>query len=183
MLCLRSHVFRSYNHFVRLTVLGLHCNQVALRSCSGTWHQKPARRLGVAGVICHLLFGCGSELQTRNSGQKSHPKRQQNSSSDPDYWELRHRSNVKYLRRGRQGHVLPSNRRVTNCLKHSRGNHQSSSSEVYLNLIRPGKFLPIIHPLQLSLFKCLPYNSATLKITCFFISCQYCMVLRQRVFC
>ena len=158
------------------------------------WNMAPktctAKALLGSSVIYRLDVdpSCRPEILDKNVTPKG-PKRkfdEENSSSDPDFWELRHRSNVKYLRRGRQGmfyHPTVQAARVTNCLKHSRGNHQSSSSEVYLNLIRPGKFLPIIHPLQLSLFKCLPYNSATLKITCFFISCQYCMVLRQRVFC
>ena len=55
---------------------------------------------------------------------------------------------------------------VTNSLKHSHGDHQNLSSEVYLH----------------SLFKCLPYSSATLKNICS-RSCQHCMVLRPRVFC
>lgn len=90
---------------------------------------------GVAGVSCHLSFGSGCELQPRNSGRKCHPKRPQK-----EIWWGKfvfrprclgitsYRSNVKYLRRGRQGmfcHPTVQAARVTNCLKHSRGNHQS----------------------------------------------------------
>lgn len=57
---------------VRLTFLGPHCGQVTLRSCSGTWHQKPARPKRSWGF---LSFGFGCELQSRNSGRKCHPKR------------------------------------------------------------------------------------------------------------
>ena len=55
---------------------------------------------------------------------------------------------------------------VTNSLKHSHGDHRNLSSEVYLH----------------SVFKFLPYSSATLKNICS-RSCQHCMVLRPRVFC
>lgn len=124
------------------------------------WNVAPktctAKALLGSSVICRLDVdpSCRPQILEENVTPKG-PKRkfdEYNSSSDPDFWELRHRSNVKYVRRGRQGmfyHPTLQAARVTNCLKHSRGNHQSSSSEVYLHLIRPGKFLPIIHPLQL----------------------------------
>ena len=38
------------------TVLGQHRNQVALRSCSGTWHQKPARPRRCWGFLSSVVW-------------------------------------------------------------------------------------------------------------------------------
>lgn len=158
MLCLPSHVLRSYNHFVRLTVLGQHCNQVALRSCSGTWHQKPARPRRCWGHLSSAVWMwirvADPKFWRKMSPQKAPKGNLMNIIRLPTpifgNYVIGQMSNI-YVGavRGMFCHPTVQAARVTNCLKHSRGNHQSSSSEVYLHFIRPGKFLPIIHPLQL----------------------------------
>ena len=164
-------------------------NQVALRSCSGTWHQKPARRLGVAGGHLSSIVWMWIRVADPKFWTKMSPQKEiwwGKFVIRPDFWELRHRSNVKYLRRGRQGHVLPSDSTSCKSYKLFKTFTRQSSEFIKRSVLELNQTRQVSphHPsLQLSLFKCLPYNSATLKITCFFISCQYCMVLRQRVFC